>query len=188
MLAQTGAYLYQGRYTPFRRRFLARHEVHQLATSARISPVMRIPPPLWFVVTFLAALGAQRFVPLTIGATSLTAAAHFAGLALVAAGLLLGLSSISIFLSARTTIIPFGTAKQLVANGPFRFTRNPMYVGLALLYVGVAGILVELWPLILLPLPILVMDRIVIPFEEARLQAVFAEAYHKYCTTVRRWI
>ncbi len=149
---------------------------------------MLIPPPLLFVVTFFIGLGVQRLVPLTIGSASIAGAAQVAGIALVVTGLLLIISSVSIFLSTRTTIIPFGTAAHLVSNGPFRFTRNPMYLGLALVYVGVVGILFELWPLVLLPLPILVMDRIVIPFEEARLQAVFGVAFRKYSGKVRRWI
>jgi protein-S-isoprenylcysteine O-methyltransferase Ste14 len=157
-------------------------------TSDRVSTVMRIPPPLLFVVTYFVGVAVQRFAPLTIDSTSLAGAARFAGLGLVAAGLLLILSSVGIFLSTRTTIIPFGTAAHLVSSGPFRFTRNPMYLGLALIYVGVAGILFEPWPLALLPLPLLVMDRIVIPFEEARLQAVFGDAFETYCARVRRWI
>jgi protein-S-isoprenylcysteine O-methyltransferase Ste14 len=149
---------------------------------------MRIPPPLLFVVTFIIGLGVQHLAPLTIGSTGFAGAAWFAGLGLVVAGLLLVLDSASIFLSRRTTIIPFGTAVHLVSNGPFRLTRNPMYLGLALMYVGAAGILYDLWPLLLLPLPMLAMHRIVIPFEEARLQAVFGDAFQKYCATVRRWI
>jgi protein-S-isoprenylcysteine O-methyltransferase Ste14 len=157
-------------------------------TSTRVGVVMRIPPPLLFVATFFIGLGVQRLVPLTVGSTSLAGAARFAGLGLVAAGLLIALSSVGIFLSTRTTIVPFGTAAHLVSNGPFRFTRNPMYLSLALIYVGVAGIVFELWPLVLLPLPILVMDRIVIPFEETRLQAVFGGAFQRYCARVRRWV
>jgi len=157
-------------------------------TTAHVSVIMRVPPPLFFLGTFFAGLGVQRLVPLTIDSTNLAGLARFAGLGLVASGLLLALASVSIFLPTRTTIIPFGTAAHLVSSGPFRFTRNPMYLGLALIYMGVAGILSELWPLLLLPLPLLVMDQIVIPFEETRLQAVFADAYQRYCAKVRRWV
>lgn len=157
-------------------------------TSARAGAVMRIPPPLLFVVTFIIGLGAQQVSPLTIGSTRLAEAAWFVGLVLFVTGLLLVLSGVGIFLSKHTTIIPFGTAAHLVSSGPFRLTRNPMYLGLSLIYVGVAGILSELWPLLLLPLPVLAMDRIVIPFEEARLQALFGDAFQKYCARVRRWI
>lgn len=159
-----------------------------MSTSARVGAIIRIPPPLLFVVTYFIGLGVQRLVPLTIGSTSLPGAVRFAGLGFVVAGLLLTLSSVGIFLSTHTTIIPFGTAAHLVSSGPFRFTRNPMYLGLALIYIGMAGIGSELWPLVLLPLPMLVMDRIVIPFEEARLQAVFGDAFRQYCGKVRRWL
>jgi protein-S-isoprenylcysteine O-methyltransferase Ste14 len=157
-------------------------------TSTRAGVVMRIPPPLLYVVSFFVGLGMQRLAPLTYGSASLAKAAWYAGLGLIGTGLLIVLSSVGMFLLTRTTIIPFGTAAHLVSNGPFRFTRNPMYLGLALIYVGVAGILSEPWPLVFLPLPLLVMDRIVIPFEEARLQAVFGAAFQQYCGKVRRWI
>jgi protein-S-isoprenylcysteine O-methyltransferase Ste14 len=159
-----------------------------MTESARVSAIVRIPPPLLFAMTFFIGHGLQQHLSLTIGSASVARAAWFAGVGFVVAGLLLVLSSASIFLSKRTTIIPFGTAAHLVSSGPFRFSRNPMYLGLALIYVGVAGILPEVWPLLLLPLPMLAMDRIVIPFEEARLQAVFGDSFLKYCAAVRRWI
>jgi protein-S-isoprenylcysteine O-methyltransferase Ste14 len=149
---------------------------------------MRIPPPLLFVVTFFIGLGLQRLAPLTIDSASLAAAGRLIGFGFIAAGLLLVLSSVGIFVSTRTTIIPFGTAAHLVSSGPFRVTRNPMYLGLVMIFIGVAGVRSDLWPLILLPLPVLAMDRIVIPFEEARLQAVFGDAFEKYCGRVRRWL
>jgi len=149
---------------------------------------MRIPPPLLFVATFLAGIGIQRLAPLRIDSAGLADAARYAGFVFVAAGLLFILSSIGMFLETRTTIIPFGKASHLVSRGPYRFTRNPMYLGLVLAYIGVAGILAAPWPLILLPLPTLVIHRIVIPFEEARLREIFGDTFASYCERVRRWI
>lgn len=149
---------------------------------------MRIPPPLLFVATFLAGAGLQRLAPLGTLPASLAGAARFAGFGLIVVALLLMLSSVGMFLGSRTTLIPFGNASRLIASGPYRITRNPMYVGLVLLYVGVAGVLSEPWALILLPMPVLIIHRIVIPFEEKRMLEIFGDTFASYCDRVRRWI
>ena len=63
----------------------------------------------------------------------------------------------------------------LVTSGPYRFTRNPMYVGLSLAYLGEAGLLKQIWPLLLLPLVLAYLNGTVIPVEEARLKEVFRD-------------
>ena len=149
---------------------------------------MRIPPPLLFVVTFLIGLGLQRLVPITVDSPSITEVSRVVGIALLIGGVLLALSCVVMFFVVRTTIIPFGTASRLLTHGPYRFTRNPMYVSLVLVYLGVAGTLVQPWALILLPVPVAIVHAIVIPFEEARMGEVFGGAFQKYCANVRRWI
>jgi protein-S-isoprenylcysteine O-methyltransferase Ste14 len=149
---------------------------------------MRIPPPLLFVATFFAGVGMQRLLPLGIDSASLAHVARVAGFGSLAAGVLIMLASVVMFLKTRTTIIPFGKASRLVANGPFRLTRNPMYLGLVLAHAGMAGVLAEPWALILLPLPVLIVHKIVIPFEEARMLEIFGDAFRQYCARVRRWI
>ncbi len=63
-----------------------------------------------------------------------------------------------------------------------------MYVSLTLAYLGEAGLLTQIWPVILLPFVLAYLNWIVIPLEERGLKEVFAEAYEQYCTRVRRWI
>ena len=154
----------------------------------RIPLVVRIPPPLLFVGTFFLGVGLQHVVPVTVGPSPATRATHFVGLGLAACGVLLALSCVGIFLSARTTLVPFGTASNLITRGPYRFTRNPMYLSLLLVYLGVVGLLVQPWSLLLLPLPVAMINIIVIPFEEARLRQFFGPAFQEYCATVRRWL
>ena len=149
--------------------------------------VMRIPPPLLFVLTFFAGLGLQRFAPLTIHSSPVAAAAHLIGIWVVVFGVLLALSSVGMFLVARTTLIPFGAASNLITRGPYRFTRNPMYLSLTLAYLGAASLLVQPWSLLLLPLPVATVNMIVIPFEETRLREIFGDAFLQYCANVRRW-
>lgn len=159
-----------------------------MKSTSKVPHVMRIPPPLLFVATFLVGLGIQRLVPLTIHSSDVAAASQALGAGLAVCGALLALSCVGMFLVARTTLIPFGTASKLMTSGPYRFTRNPMYLSLTLVYLGAAGIFVQPWPLLLLPLPLATVNMIVIPFEEMGLREVFGEAFQQYCANVRRWI
>jgi protein-S-isoprenylcysteine O-methyltransferase Ste14 len=107
---------------------------------------------------------------------------------LIVGGVPLAFHSLGIFRTARTTTVPFEKPSKLVTRGPYRFTRNPMYLGLALIYLGVAGLQAQIWPIMSLLLLIIYIDRVVIPVEESRLREVFGKDYERYCTQVRRWI
>jgi len=74
-----------------------------------------------------------------------------------------------------------------VTWGPYRFTRNPMYVGLVLAYLGEAGLLKQVWPVVLLPFTIAYLNWTVIPVEEAKLEEAFPYEYKQYRLQVRRW-
>jgi protein-S-isoprenylcysteine O-methyltransferase Ste14 len=89
------------------------------------------------------------------------------------------------FRRARTTTVPGQKPSLMVTWGPYRFSRNPMYVGLTLAYLGEAGLLQQLWPVILLPLTV---AYVVIPVEEGKLREVFGEEYTGYQARVRRWL
>ena len=149
---------------------------------------MHVPPPAWFAAAFFAGWGVQFLVPLTIHSPTVARISHAIGFGLLVCGGLLALSCLGIFLLARTTFIPFGRASTLITRGPYRATRNPMYVSLVLAYLGGAGLLVQFWPLLFLPVPLAILNWIVIPFEEARLREAFGSAYEEYCAKVRRWI
>ena len=92
------------------------------------------------------------------------------------------------FRRARTTTVPGEKSAQLVTWGPYRFTRNPMYVGLTVAYLGEALILRQIWPLLFLPLVLAYVNWVVIPLEETRLLEVFGADYDRYRARVRRWI
>ena len=158
------------------------------SSSPRIHPLMHVPVPWIFVLTFLAGVGLQYLVPLSIKAAYILRISRTAGIVLVIAGVVLAFSGLRIFRAARTTTVPFEEPTRLVTWGPYRFTRNPMYVGLTLTYVGVAGIQAQTWPLLLLPLLAIYVRQVVIPVEESRLGEVFGDAYEQYRARVRRWI
>ena len=92
------------------------------------------------------------------------------------------------FWRARTTILPFQEASRFVAVGPYRFTRNPMYVGLAAVSLGVALILRALWAAPFVLGACLFLDRFVIRAEEVHLEARFGDDYRAYQRRVRRWL
>lgn len=111
-----------------------------------------------------------------------------AGLALMAIGAALAIWGVLTFRRAGTTILPFRAATAMVRDGPYRVTRNPMYVGMALAYAGFSLVFNTVWPLLVLPLVLIAMVRLVISREEAYLEAVFGEDYRAYKRDVRRWL
>jgi protein-S-isoprenylcysteine O-methyltransferase Ste14 len=92
------------------------------------------------------------------------------------------------FLINRTTIIPHRRASTFVQRGPYRWTRNPMYVALTLIYLGICSLTASVWPLLFLPVPLLFLNRLVIPMEERHMEEVFGAQYLAYKTRVRRWL
>ncbi len=101
---------------------------------------------------------------------------------------LLAIWAMVTFRRHNTPVHPLGKVATIVTEGPFRYTRNPMYLHLMLVYIG--GILAFRlpWSAILLPLVFLALRYGVIAREERHLQAVFGEQYADYCRRVRRWL
>ena len=154
------------------------------------SPGVRFPPPLLFVAGFLAGLAIDRWIyPLPFAATRSSRPIWIAvGWLLAGAGLILAGWAFATFRRARTAIIPNHPASALVRGGPYHYTRNPMYVSLALLYCGLALIFDKPWALGFLPLVALALRRLVIAREEAYLTRAFGDAYAAYTREVRRWL
>ena len=116
-------------------------------------------------------------------------AIRIAGLAVFGlAGLAIGLSANMRFTRADTDVKPWKASSTIVREGAFRFTRNPMYLGMALLYVGLAFGLASISALVLLPILLLVIQTQVIAREERYLEAKFGDEYRSYKAAVRRWI
>lgn len=156
--------------------------------GARINPVMRIPVPWVFILAYLIGFVVQLYLPIPIRSPGIIRISLIVGLILVVIGIAFAFSALGIFRKRSTTTIPFETPTSLVMSGPYRFTRNPMYVGLTLVYLGVAGTRAEIWPLIVLPVLFAYVNFVVIPVEERRLHDVFGDAYAQYGARVRRWL
>ena len=142
------------------------------------------PPPLIFLAGYGAAMAAD-------GVFRLPAPADWvrpAGALLTVAGVLPLAWALLRFARAHVNPLPTRAVDTLVIAGPYRYTRNPMYLGMLLLYLGVALLTRLTWALLLAPLVVVVVNRIVIAREEAYLTRRFGEEYGAYRRSVRRWL
>lgn len=153
-------------------------------------PDVAVPPPFLFVGGFLAGWLMERYVvrvPLVRAPDTMPVGPTLAWLA-VLAGLGLLAWAFAAFWRARTPILPTRPASRLVAEGPYAFTRNPMYVGLSFLYAGFAILFNYTWPLVTLPLVWVALYHFVVKREERYLDRAFGEVYAEYRGKVRRWL
>lgn len=159
-------------------------------TTKPDNPGVRFPPPLLFVGgLFLAWLLDTRVRSLPMfGTGSTTPTMKFAGYALIIAGFGIAAWGMITFTRAHTAIIPHNPASSLVETGPYHFTRNPMYTGITVAYVGGILLLNTWWAVVFLPLALLLLFRFVVKREERYLSAEFGAAYDEYRQRVKRWL
>ncbi|NND70519.1 MAG: isoprenylcysteine carboxylmethyltransferase family protein [Rhodothermales bacterium] len=155
--------------------------------SPRKSPGIHYPPPLIFVIGFGLGGLINRWLPISLGIGE-SKIVGVVAIAIAVVGVSLTGISIIIFLKNRTPVYPNSPARKLVVTGPYRFTRNPMYTGLTLLYLGGTLMVNSLWPLVMLPAVLFSIYRLVIVREEKHLHDTFGNAYGDYTSKVRRWI
>jgi len=109
------------------------------------------------------------------------------GLPLIVGGAILLLSAANLFRAHKTGIPPWSKSKAMVLVGPYAVTRNPMYIGMAIIYAGFALLFASLYALLLLPVVLYLIDTQVIVREEAYLARKFGQPYSDYCQQVGRW-
>ena len=120
--------------------------------------------------------------------TGLAAASLLAALLIVVPGFGLLFGSLLLFFKARTSPLPMLPTTAIVKSGPYRWTRNPMYLAMLLIYLGVALWFDVFWALPFVPLVIFLVGRLVIGREERYLEEKFGEEYRRYKTEVGRWL
>lgn len=152
--------------------------------SAQIS----FPPPFVYLGFLLLGLVADRFSPYWAGIGIEYPLRLILGGVIGAAGIFIMLSGTRRFRKLGTNVEPWKPTNQIVSSGIYRVTRNPMYLGMALLYLGLALALNSIGALIFLPVVLLVIRTQVIAREERYLEAKFGEEYLTYKNSVRRWI
>jgi protein-S-isoprenylcysteine O-methyltransferase Ste14 len=149
------------------------------------SPGVHVPPPFAYAAAVgLGAWASSRW-PWHIGGGRLRIVTAY--MLIVACAMLIA-SAFKSFWSRRTSVLPIRPAATLVVAGPYRFTRNPMYVAMGMLSLG-AGLWLNSWWVIVFLIPaLIVIDRFVITREEAYLRRRFGAAYEQYVQQVRRWV
>jgi protein-S-isoprenylcysteine O-methyltransferase Ste14 len=144
-----------------------------------------IPPPLTYLITLLLGLALDRrlhipFLPHKV--------ARVLGWPLVGGGMALATWFIRTMRRADTTLEVNKPVSSLVQDGPFRYSRNPGYLSLAMIYSGIAILRNALWAILFLPLLLLVTKRELIEREERYLERAFGEEYLAYKRRVHRWV
>ena len=153
--------------------------------AQRGARVIRIPPPLYYVAGFVGGMAANGLVALPLGGRPATVVA---GAVVTALGVGLAFAGVAAVIRHRTTIVPHHPVAALLTDGVYRISRNPMYTGLAIAYLGLALLFGSWWSLALWPIVILAVRYLVIRPEEEYLTQRFGETYTDYQTRVRRWL
>ena len=143
------------------------------------------PPPLIYVAPLALGLLLNRRLPVPFLPRGMT---RILGWSLLGGGFSLAGWFFRALRRAGTPVDPREPVSNLVTNGPFRYTRNPGYISMALIYAGISSLANALWPILLLPVALLVIHRGVIEREERYLERLFGEEYLSYKARVRRWI
>ncbi len=156
------------------------------AIGAKLNnPGVRFPPPLVYLAAVLIGAAIDRFVPIHILPAGLK---NWLGGALALLALTISVLSIREFIKIKTAIRPDRPASALVTRGPFRYSRNPMYLALSMLQLGVGISMNNVWVVVLLMPVIAWITRRVIAPEERYLIGKFGQVYLDYQSNVRRWL
>jgi protein-S-isoprenylcysteine O-methyltransferase Ste14 len=151
------------------------------------SPGVRFPPPLVYLGALLLGLGAERFVALRFFGVDWQLLAA-TGAFLFVVGAAITLAATGLFRRLGTKVRPSQPTTLIATTGPYRWTRNPMYLAMTLMYAGLAigfdgPIALALFPLILMA----IQTQVIAP-EERYLEAKFGDDYRRYKAKVRRWL
>lgn len=144
----------------------------------------RIFPPVWLLLCVLAMFALDRWLPLVQVYPTLS----WASWLLTAPGLILILISAKLFKRADTGVMPFSKSTTLLTGGVYRFSRNPIYLGMALILAGIAIKLGSLSAWLPVAFFVFIIQRQFICNEEIFLTAIYGDEYRRFCEKVRRWV
>ncbi len=142
-------------------------------------------PPVILLLSILAQVALHRWLPV---ATLLVPPVTYLGAALIVLGIASGAGPVIDFKRSETTVIPFKESSELVVSGMYKLSRNPMYLGMLLILLGVATLTGSLSPYVMAVLFVPILNRRVIRHEEVMLEDRFGDSYRSYKDRVRRWI
>ncbi len=145
----------------------------------------KILPPVYFLAAVLFMVGLNYFVPLQ---TILNAPITYLGVGMIAFGLFIVMWPAVTFGKVGTPIKPFEDSTRLVTNGMYRITRNPMYLGMVVILLGIAVLFGNASPFLIAPMFGWLIQTKFVKFEEALLEKTFGDEYLRYKQKVRRWL
>lgn len=151
-------------------------------------PQLPLPPPVLLLIALLAAI-ILDWAPLQFLAPPVGFSLQVVvGAVLVAGSLALVSGAVRTFRREGTNVIPTRPALKIVTNGPYRFTRNPMYLGMVLFLLGISLVFSLEWGIILAPVLWIAFDRLIVAREEAYLTGKFGADYQALRDKTRRWL
>jgi protein-S-isoprenylcysteine O-methyltransferase Ste14 len=148
---------------------------------------VRFPPPLVYLIALIAGGLLHAFLlPLRLGFGLAVRVAGATGCALLGIGVMLG--AIGLFKRTGQDPKPWKATPEIITAGVYAYTRNPMYLGMALVQVGFGFAFANAWMIALIPPVLVIIYAIAIRHEEAYLARKFGEPYSEYKRSVRRWV
>lgn len=154
-------------------------------SSSVIPTPKKTLPPTYLLLAIVLMIGMHILLPSII---LLSLPWMLAGVLLMMSGIAINLIGNNTFKHHQTTIKPFQTSSALVTTGIFRYSRNPMYLGMVVLLIGLGLLLGSVPPFAVVPVFVLLITQRFIRVEEEMLADTFGTTYHAYCARVRRWI
>jgi len=148
-------------------------------------PKRIVIPPIWFALGLTAIFLLDRFFPPSNFSGPVAVGL---GAVLILLGLASAISAAGLFRKADTGIVPFSEATTLVTSGAFRFSRNPMYLGMVFVLLGTALIVGSVAGLLVAPIFMLIIQYRFILDEERMMRDVFGKEFEEYRRRVRRWL
>lgn len=144
-----------------------------------------IYPPIWLVISLVTIFFLNEYYP---GLRFTSLAWQIVGGGVILIGLVLLVVSNGLFVRAKTGVIPFRGVSALVTSGIYRYTRNPMYLGMAAVLLGCSLTVGAVYTLPIAPLFMIIIEMRFIRPEEDMLRGIFGQEYTDYCARVRRWL
>jgi protein-S-isoprenylcysteine O-methyltransferase Ste14 len=145
----------------------------------------KVIPPVYFFIALVSMAALHWALPL---ARVIAPPLSYVGIVLIVAGMWLGGHAFRGFSKAGTPVVPFERSTTLVTNGSYRFTRNPMYVGMVMILAGISTMLGTVGPWLPIPVFVWLIRSHFILGEERFLEELFGQQYLAYKSRVRRWL
>jgi protein-S-isoprenylcysteine O-methyltransferase Ste14 len=142
-------------------------------------------PPTVLLISIVIMLGFRFLLPVRM---VIPLPWNLLGIAPLACGIALNLIADNAFRKANTTVKPFEESTVLLASGVFQISRHPMYLGFVLILIGIATMLRSLTSYVVVPVFVVLMDRVFIKVEDQMLEKKFGQAWLEYKQRVRRWV